>query len=440
MANPDIIIVDDDPMVGELSRDLLTDAGWNVMLIQDSMQAIDLIKQYMPKLVISDIMMPGINGMEICKQLKTDPQTKHIKVIIVSGKSYEVEKQRAFQLGADYFLQKPYNVETFSQVVKSILEGVQESAPPPSIPIKAHIEEDENIQMSDLSKEQVRITIYGSRSLPPTLPSSISKYGWQTMCVSVETSENIFIFDAGTGIVNLGKEIVAKKRYYKEIWLFLSHFHLDNIIGLPHFEPLHESRFSINIVGPNDPEKSLKEVIRNNFYSSFSPIKSPPKAKISLYEVLEDNYELMPGLKLTTMYSNHPTTTMLYFMDINGFKIAYASDSEIWGDATALQDYDERLGKFTNGFNILIHDSYYNDEDYEKFSKRGHSNSVIVTEFAIKNNIQNYIMFNLNPEYSDEKLEEMLKKANSIVQKENSNLNIVLPVENQKFVVNIKGN
>jgi len=439
MANPDIIIVDDDPMVGELSRDLLTDAGWNVMLIQDSMQAISKIKEYMPKLVISDIMMPGITGMDICKQLKSDPQTKHIKVMIVSGKSYEVEKQRAFQFGADYFLQKPYNVETFSQTVKSILEGVEENVPPPSIPIKPNIEEEEkeSLQGSDLSANQIRITIYGAKAMPALLPNSASKYGVQTMCASIETSKNIFIFDAGSGIINLGQEIVTQKRYYKEIWLFLTHFHLDNIIGLPHFEPIHDSKFTINIVGPNDPEKSLKEIIRSNFYSSFSPIKSAPKAKINLYEILEDNYELMEGLKLSTMYSNHPTTTMLYFMDFKGFKLAYASDSEIWGDATALQDYDERLGKFTNGFHFFIHDSYYDDKDYEKLAKRGHSNPIIVTEFAIKNGIQNYIMFNLNPEYSDERIEQMYNSAKSIVEKENSSLKIILPLEKQQFIFNL---
>ncbi|PIS47366.1 MAG: hypothetical protein COT17_03805 [Elusimicrobia bacterium CG08_land_8_20_14_0_20_51_18] len=439
MANPDIIIVDDDPMVGELSRDLLTDAGWNVMLVQDSLQAIEIIRQNMPRLVISDIMMPGITGMDICKHIKTDPDMKRIKVMIVSGKSYDVEKQRAFQLGADFFLQKPYNVETFSETVKSILEGVAQNSPPPAAPIRASLETDDEKepQLNDLAKDQLRLTIYGAKALPSVFPNSPSKYGRQTMCASLETHENIFIFDAGTGIVELGKEIVSKKRYYKDIWLFLSHFHLENIMGLPHFEPIHDPRFSIHIVGPNDPEKTLKEVVRSNFYSSFSPVRSAPKAKIDLYEILEDNYELMPGLKLSTMYSNHPTTTMLYFMEFNGFKVGYAPDSEIWGDATALQDYDERLGKFTNGFNVLIHDTYYNDEDYEKLAKKGHSGLTITTEFAIKNEIQNLVLFNLNPEYSDETLEGMAAKAASVIQKENAPLKSILAQERQQFIYKI---
>ena len=113
--NTDIIIIDDDPMVGELSKDLLTDEGYTVLLVQDSMEAIATVKANMPKLIVTDIMMPGISGMEICKAMKSDPDLRHIKIIVVSGKSYDIEKQRAFQLGADFFLQKPLTLSALAQ-------------------------------------------------------------------------------------------------------------------------------------------------------------------------------------------------------------------------------------------------------------------------------------------------------------------------------------
>ncbi|MEW5952031.1 MAG: response regulator [Elusimicrobia bacterium] len=435
MENPEIIVVDDDPMVGQLSRDLLTDDGWKVLLIDDSRSAFAEIKRYMPKMVISDIMMPGITGLDICKLIKTDPETKKIKVIIVSGKSYEVEKQRAFQLGADYFLQKPYNVETFSKTVRSIMEGAAASqAPaPPSAPVK----EEENILPNPVKPDEIIMTVHGLRGLPCKLTETPSKYGRQTMCLSLETDKNIFIFDAGTGIVDLGKDIVARKRYYKEIWLFMSHFHLDNAIGLPYFEPIHDPRFSIHIAGPNDPEKSLKEIIRSNFYSSFSPIRSAPKAKIDLYQVFEDSYEILPDFKITTMYANHPTSTLIYFADIRGLKIAYAPDSEIWGDATALQDYDERLAKFSSGSDVFIHDSYYNDSDYEKMAKRGHSSVSIAAEFAAKNEMKNFMLYNINPEYSDDQIDKMLEAAKSAVEKEKGNTQCLLAHEKKEYIFKI---
>ena len=135
MVHPDVVIIDDDPMVGELSRDLLQDAGYSVTLVQDSLEAIPTIKAQMPRLIITDIMMPGITGMDICKSVKSDPSLKHIKIIVVSGKSYDVEKQRAFQFGADFFLSKPYKMESFSSTVKSILDGSTPAQAPAEQPV-----------------------------------------------------------------------------------------------------------------------------------------------------------------------------------------------------------------------------------------------------------------------------------------------------------------
>ncbi len=437
MANPDIIIIDDDPMVGELSRDLLVDAGYTVTLVQDSLEALATIKAQMPRLIVTDIMMPGISGMDICKAVKSDPALKHIKIIVVSGKSYQVEKQRAFQFGADFFLQKPYNVETFSNTVKSILnDSPANPAPPPAAPVAPAIIQDEAPQMSDLDPGQIRVTVWGSRGLPLELPNSASRYGRQTSCVSVETRDHLFVFDAGTGAVELGREIVAKKRHYKDIWICLTHFHLDHILGLGSFAPIYDPNFSIHLIGANDPEKSLKEVAQATFYSSFSLTKHPPKAKIDIYEILEDNYELLPGVKLSSMYANHPTNTLVYVLDMLGKRITYAPDSEIWGDATAFQDYDEKLGGFVRGSELFMHDAAFTDADYETRKHEGHSGLSIVVDFAAeKAQARELVLLHAQPEYSDEQLDGMLAAAKARVQQKGFSLNCYLPSERQTFMI-----
>ncbi|MCM2267990.1 MAG: response regulator [Elusimicrobiales bacterium] len=438
MENPDIVIVDDDPMVGELSRDLLTDAGYKVTLVQDSMEAIPTIKAQMPRLIVTDIMMPGITGMDICKAVKSDRALKHIKIIVVSGKSYQVEKQRAFQFGADFFLQKPYNVETFSSTVKSILDGVTANpAPPPAAPMSSSIiHENEPVQTSDLQPGQIRVTVWGARGLPALMPNTPSRYGRQTSCLSVETKDHLFIFDAGTGIVELGREIVAKKRYYKDIWICLTHFHLDHILGLGRFAPLYDSNFSIHLIASNDPEKSLKEVAQSTFYSSFALTKQPPKAKIDVYEILEDNYELFPGVKLSAMYANHPTSTLVYMLDMLGKKITYAPDSEIWGDATAFQDYDEKFGGFCKGSDLFVHDAVYTDKDYETRKHEGHSGLSIVVDFAAeKVQAKELVLWHANPDYSDEDLDRMLTDAKTRAQAKGFTMQCHLPQERHSFLL-----
>ncbi|PIR18540.1 MAG: hypothetical protein COV48_06935, partial [Elusimicrobia bacterium CG11_big_fil_rev_8_21_14_0_20_64_6] len=133
-----IIIVDDDPLVGGLTLELLNDAGYTSRLIQDSLKAQDIIKAEMPKLVILDILMPGLDGLTLLHRLKSDPATEPIRAIVVSGKSFEAEKQRAAQYGAEAFIEKPYDVDLFGQTVKEIMDkqGVdpKKTARPPSAP------------------------------------------------------------------------------------------------------------------------------------------------------------------------------------------------------------------------------------------------------------------------------------------------------------------
>lgn len=433
MEKVDIILIDDDPMAGELTRDILADEGWNVVLIDDSTKAIDEIKKLKPGLVITDIMMPGINGMEICKRIKSTPEIKSIKVIILSGKSYEKEKERAMMLGADYFISKPYDVKTFSKLIRSILEGTSAPPPPPSMAKQIEASSTIKILNQELNEKELKITAWGIRGLSYKLPTTNSEFGRQSICLSVETNEDILIFDAGSGIYDLGEEII-NKGVYKNIWLFLTHYHLDNVIGLPHFKPFLHPQYTINIVGPNDPEKSLKEIIRTNLYSSFSPIESTPKAKINLYEVMEENYVISNDIKMATMYSNHPTTTMIYLFNIKGsFKLAYAPDSEIWEESTAFQDYNERLGKFTSKFDILIHDAYYDEKEYKDKNHKGHSSIKILCEFALKNQIKTIIPVNINPQYSDERIIEMIKSQEKTLEKSQTKLILLKEKESKIF-------
>src|ERR1041385_6897928 len=99
----DIIVVDDDPATGELSRDLLERAGYKVLLLENSDELLPSLPERRPRALVLDMMMPGIDGMELLRAIKGNPATAHIKVALVTAKAFSVERQRAYNLGADLF-------------------------------------------------------------------------------------------------------------------------------------------------------------------------------------------------------------------------------------------------------------------------------------------------------------------------------------------------
>ena len=172
------------------------------------------------------------------------------------------------------------------------------------------------------------------------------------------------------------------------------------------------------------------------FYSSYSLTKTPPKAKIDIYEILEDNYELLPGVKLSSMYANHPTSTLVYVLDLLGKRLTYAPDSEIWGDATAFQDYDEKLGGFVRGSELLMHDAAFTDADYETRKHEGHSGLSVVVDFAAeKAQARELVLLHAQAEYTDQEMDGMLEAAKTRVQQKGYDLKCYLPSERQTFLI-----
>jgi DNA-binding response OmpR family regulator len=123
MNTTDIIIVEDDPLIGEIARDILTRAGYAVRLVPDPLDAMAAIKKTLPSLVITDIMMPGISGMDLCKLISSDRDLVKVKVMVMSAKSFEVEKRRAKMFGAAAFLPKPFTEARLVETVNDLLRG-----------------------------------------------------------------------------------------------------------------------------------------------------------------------------------------------------------------------------------------------------------------------------------------------------------------------------
>lgn len=417
-----ILVVDDDPIVGTLTTDLLNEAGYATAWVQDSMQAMREIKKEKPSLVILDILMPGIDGLTLLHSIKADPETTHIRAIVVSGKSFEAEKTRAIDYGADLFIEKPYDVETFGQKVAELMKI---GGAVTTMPIG-----ERTTQFKPLV--EIGVTIWGCRSREQG-PAAESRYGRNTSCVSIELPDRFFIFDAGSGIVPLGEQLKNGHKWH-EAWLFLTHFHRDHVSGLEEFAPLNDANFSLHLAGASDADKPLDKAFGELFVPRFGD--ALPPCRLDLYRMLEHTYEIANGVRMTSFYANHPGTTLGFVLETEDRKIGYVPDSEIYGEsATALQDYDEKLGGILRECDLLLHDGRYTEEDYKIHKNAGHSSFMSAVDFAGRNRIKQLVLVHQDAKYDDAALDGMSAAAQTLISARGYHLNVVVGRENLRLAI-----
>jgi putative two-component system response regulator len=119
---PRILVVDDNPDMVELMGELLKSRGYDVVSVRDADQAEAEVRRHAPDLILSDVVMPGRSGYELCHQLKEDPSTRLIPFLLITGLSDREDKVKGIEAGADDFLNKPiFPSELFARV-KSLLK------------------------------------------------------------------------------------------------------------------------------------------------------------------------------------------------------------------------------------------------------------------------------------------------------------------------------
>lgn len=117
-----ILVVDDDPDIVGLLREQLAWEGYQIDVAYDGLAAIDRAVAFQPDLVLLDIMMPKVDGWVVCHSLKHHPDTRHIKIIIISVLNKIQERLRGMDIHqADFYLCKPFDLEDLSRAVEKLL-------------------------------------------------------------------------------------------------------------------------------------------------------------------------------------------------------------------------------------------------------------------------------------------------------------------------------
>ena len=130
--NRTILVVDDEPRIVEIARDYLERAGFQVASAGDGPAALTLTRSLRPALLVLDLMLPGMDGLDITRALRRDPDLQHLPIIMLTARVEETDRLIGLELGADDYLTKPFSPRELVARVRSVLrrvEGAQTPSP-----------------------------------------------------------------------------------------------------------------------------------------------------------------------------------------------------------------------------------------------------------------------------------------------------------------------
>lgn len=117
------MVVEDSVTQREMISNLLKDSGLHVTVAHDGVEALEKVQNRCPDLVVLDIVMPRMNGYELCRRLKSDPKTQNISVVMCSSKGEEFDRYWGMKQGADAYIAKPFQPTELVGTVKQLLRG-----------------------------------------------------------------------------------------------------------------------------------------------------------------------------------------------------------------------------------------------------------------------------------------------------------------------------
>jgi len=250
------------------------------------------------------------------------------------------------------------------------------------------------------------IKFWGVRGSHPTPDLDKMIYGGDTSCVEVRIHDELFIFDMGSGLRNLGNEMLHDSSTPKKVNIFLSHYHWDHVVGMLNFSPLFDDSYTFNIYGANQ-KTDINDLQNKLLDTALWPVSMDMlNAKINFINLETNSLQISNEIKIEHTNHPHPNGATSYKIIIDDFSILYTTDCEHSGN-----HLNKNVVKIAKDVNILIHDAHFSKEDLSNHKGWGHSSWEDAVKLAKKSDANQLILYHFSPEYSDKIVSNIEMKA-----------------------------
>lgn len=401
-------IIDDDRLNGIHIAKVLEKQDHVVTLYQESPVALQAILESPPDAVITDIMMPDLDGLELTQRLRAVPELRDMKIFVCSGKAFDYDRRTALEIGADAYIQKPVKGPDLLENINRIMD------------------------------DKVRVKFWGVRGTLPRPGPDTLKYGGNTSCVTMDFPKGqTFIFDAGSGIKAVGDKIMASGKKRSEGKIFISHPHWDHINALPFFTPLYIPGNDYEIIGPAHGSRTIERLVSDQMDGAYFPITVREfGARISYRDLREGQHEIN-GIRVDAMLLSHPGQCLGYRVTYKDRSICYITDNEMFDPYSDYrsENYATRLADFIRGTDVLITDTTYTDEEYSSKIGWGHSSVSQVVDLAIQGEVKNLYLFHHDPDQDDDAIAAKYETARAMLDERAFGVVCHLPPEGTELAI-----
>lgn len=257
----------------------------------------------------------------------------------------------------------------------------------------------------------VFVNFWGTRGSIPTPGFRTSRFGGNTSCLELHTEDTLVVCDGGSGMRELGLDMMERNQEAVTGHLFFSHTHWDHIQGFPFFPPVYDPRntFYVYTIGPDD---RTFELLTGQMKSDYFPVEfSELRARVERRD-LDAVAGRVGDFQVDSLALNHPGGATGYRFSCGDVSVVYMSDHELdsmlenmqrtLDDPDLPRQVPRRYVDFVTGAHLLVADGQYTDHEYLGRVSWGHSRATTLVDLALQAGVKQLAVTHHDPMQSDE--------------------------------------